>query len=72
MMDDEDADAAGLTDKVQILTAALMKMGEAIYATAQAEQEQAEKDATKPGDDVEEDDDIVDAEFEDVDDENAA
>ncbi|MGB6230724.1 MAG: Hsp70 family protein, partial [Litorimonas sp.] len=73
MMEDENADAAGLTDKVQILTAALMKMGEAIYASAQAEQEQAEKDATKPGADVEEDDDIVDAEFEDVDDnENAA
>lgn len=72
MMADEDADAAGITDKVQVLTAALMKMGEAIYESAQAEQEQAAKDATKPGDDVEEDDDIVDAEFEDVDDENAA
>ncbi|GLQ20801.1 molecular chaperone DnaK [Algimonas porphyrae] len=72
MMTDDDADAAGITDKVQVLTAALMKMGEAIYATAQAEEEQKAKDATKPGDDVEEDDDIVDAEFEDVDDENAA
>ncbi|GLQ23992.1 chaperone protein DnaK [Algimonas ampicilliniresistens] len=68
----ESDDAAGITDKVQILTAALMKMGEAIYATAAAEEEAKAKDATKPGDDVEEDDDIVDAEFEDVDDENAA
>ena len=72
MMADEDADAAGITDKVQVLTSALMKMGEAIYASAAAEEEQKAKDATKPGDDVEEDDDIVDAEFEDVDDENAA
>ncbi|WP_298915135.1 molecular chaperone DnaK [uncultured Algimonas sp.] len=69
---DENADAAGITDKVQVLTAALMKMGEAIYANAAADEEQAAKDATKPGDDVPEDDDIVDAEFEDVDDENAA
>lgn len=68
----ESDDAAGITDKVQILTAALMKMGEAIYATAAAEEEAKAKDATKPGDDIEEDDDIVDAEFEDVDDENAA
>jgi len=68
----ESDDAAGITDKVQILTAALMKMGESIYAAAAAEEETKAKDATKPGDDVEEDDDIVDAEFEDVDDENAA
>ncbi len=66
----ETDDAAGITDKVQILAVALMKMGESIYADAAAEEEA--KDATKPGDDGEEDDDIVDAEFEDVDDENAA
>jgi len=71
-MADEDADAAGITDKVQVLTSALMKMGEAIYAAAAADEEQKAKDATKPGDDVEEDDDIVDAEFEDVDDEKSA
>ena len=68
----ETDDAAGITDKVQILAVALMKMGESIYADAAAEEEAKAKDATKPGDDVEEDDDIVDAEFEDVDDENAA
>jgi molecular chaperone DnaK len=72
IMGDEDADAAGITDKVQVLTSALMKMGEAIYAAAAEEEEQKAKDATKPGDDVEEDDDIVDAEFEDVDDEKSA
>jgi molecular chaperone DnaK len=71
-MADEDADAAGITDKVQVLTSALMKMGEAIYASAAADEEAKAKDATKPGADVEEDDDIEDAEFEDVDDENAA
>lgn len=63
---DEDSDAAGITDKVQVLTAALMKMGEAIYANASAEED------AKPASDDDGDDDIVDAEFEDVDDENAA
>jgi molecular chaperone DnaK len=72
IMGDADADAAGITDKVQVLTSALMKMGEAIYASAAADEEAKAKNATKPGDDVEEDDDIEDAEFEDVDDENAA
>lgn len=72
IMGDQEADAAGITDKVQVLTSALMKMGEAIYASAAADEEQKAKDATKPGDDVDEDDDIVDAEFEDVDDEKSA
>jgi molecular chaperone DnaK len=68
-----DADAAGITDKVQVLTAALMKMGEAIYANAENEAHEAEKAATRANNAAgEEDDDIVDAEFEDVDDENAA
>lgn len=71
IMGDGEADAAGITDKVQVLTSALMKMGEAIYASAAADEEQKAKDATRPGDDVEEDD-IEDAEFEDVDDEKSA
>ena len=70
-MADENADAAGITDKVQVLTAALMKMGEAIYASAQEAEDQASKDALRPDESVEEDD-IVDAEFEDVDDEENA
>lgn len=52
-----------INDKVQVLTAAVMKMGEAIYANAGDEDTgptQAESD--------DDDDDIVDAEFEDVDD----
>jgi molecular chaperone DnaK len=68
IMGDENADAAGITDKVQVLTAALMKMGEAIYANASAEDD-AKADTAS---DADGDDDIVDAEFEDVDDENAA
>ncbi|GHA85698.1 chaperone protein DnaK [Algimonas arctica] len=72
IMGDGEADAAGITDKVQVLTSALMKMGEAIYASAAADEEAKAKNATKPGDDVEEDDDIEDAEFEDVDDEKSA
>ena len=67
MMGEEDADAAGITDKVQVLTAALMKMGEAIYANASAEE-----DAKPSRSDDDSDDDIVDAEFEDVDDEESA
>lgn len=72
IMGDGEADAAGITDKVQVLTSALMKMGEAIYASAAADEEAKAKASTKPGDDVEEDDDIEDAEFEDVDDEKSA
>ena len=67
MMADEDADAAGITDKVQVLTAALMKMGESIYANASAEE-----DAKSSATDDDSEDDIVDAEFEDVDDEENA
>ena len=67
MMGEEDADAAGITDKVQVLTAALMKMGEAIYANASAEE-----DAKPSSSDDDSDDDIVDAEFEDVDDAESA
>ena len=66
-MGDESADAAGLTDKVQVLTAALMKMGEAIYAS-----QSAEADAGADAASADADDDIVDAEFEDVEDEDAA
>jgi len=54
-----------IQDKVQVLTAAVMKMGEAIYANASGDEDgptSAMADA--------EDDDIVDAEFEDVDDED--
>jgi len=62
----EGDDAAAITDKVQVLTAAVMKMGEAIYANAEAEEDAGPK---SQADDAEDDDDIVDAEFEDVDDE---
>ena len=63
----EGDDAAGIMDKVQILTAAVMKMGEAIYANAEAEEDAGPK---SQADDAE-DDDIVDAEFEDVDEEES-
>ena len=55
-----------IQDKVQVLTAAVMKMGEAIYANASGD----EDGPTSAMNDAEDDDDIVDAEFEDVDDEN--
>ena len=60
----ETEDTAGINDKIQILTAAVMKMGEAIYAAA-GEDEGPMSAAADAADD---DDDVVDAEFEDVDD----
>ncbi|WP_409432921.1 molecular chaperone DnaK [Litorimonas sp. RW-G-Af-16] len=62
----EGDDTALITDKVQVLTAAVMKMGEAIYANAQADAETGPASAQDHASDDE--DDIVDAEFEDVDD----
>jgi len=59
--------AAEITDKVQVLTAAVMKMGEAIYANA-GDEDTSPMQADTDDDD---DDDIVDAEFEDVDDEKS-
>ncbi len=64
----ETDDTALITDKIQVLTAAVMKMGEAIYANAQADDEGPTSAAADAEDD---DDDIVDAEFEDVDDDKA-
>ena len=58
-------DTAAITEKTAELTAAVMKMGEAIYAGQQAAEEGGE---TASSDD-DGDEDIVDAEFEDVDDE---
>jgi len=56
-----------IQDKVQVLTAAVMKMGEAIYANASGD----DAGPTSAMDDAE-DDDIVDAEFEDVEDDEKA
>ena len=57
-------DAEAINAKVAELTAAVMKMGEAIYANAGADDAEAAASADS------DDDDIVDAEFEDVDDED--
>ncbi len=57
-----------IQDKVQVLTAAVMKMGEAIYANAAADQDTGPTSAAADA----EDDDIVDAEFEDVEDDESA
>jgi molecular chaperone DnaK len=57
-----------ITEKTAELTAAVMKMGEAIYKDAGAE---ASADAASDDDDGE-DEDVVDAEFEDVDDNDKA
>jgi len=59
-------DAPAINDKIQILTAAVMKMGEAIYANASADEDEGPASAAADADD----EDIVDAEFEDVDDDD--
>ena len=64
----EGEDTALIVDKVQVLSAALMKVGQAMYENAAAE---ADKGPASQADQAE-DDDVVDAEFEDVDDESAA
>jgi len=66
VMDGEDT--ALIVDKVQVLSAALMKVGQTMYENAQADDDGPASQA-----DQAEDDDVVDVEFEDVDDdENAA
>ena len=66
VMDGEDT--ALIVDKVQVLSAALMKVGQTMYENAQADDDGPASQA-----DQADDDDVVDAEFEDVDDdENAA
>jgi molecular chaperone DnaK len=64
----ETDDTPLITDKIQVLTAAVMKMGEAIYANAQADEGPTSAAADAENDD---DDDIVDAEFEDVEDDKS-
>jgi len=58
-------DVANITDKTDILSAALMKMGEAIYANAGDDAGEGDTGGA-------DDDDIVDAEFEDLDDDAKA
>ena len=65
----EGEDTALIVDKVQVLSAALMKVGQAMYEKAQADQDTGPASQADQADD---EDDVVDAEFEDVDDENAA
>jgi molecular chaperone DnaK len=65
----ETDDTALITDKIQVLTAAVMKMGEAIYANSQDEDDGPTSAAADAADD--DDEDVVDAEFEDVDDDKS-
>ncbi len=59
----EGDDAADISAKAQALAQAAMKLGEAIYSAEQADEETEAQDAETAGDD-----DVVDAEFEEVDD----
>ncbi|MBV18223.1 MAG: molecular chaperone DnaK [Thalassospira sp.] len=64
--DGEDADA--ITAKVNELQQAAMKLGEAMYQAQQAEDGGAEGDAADAGASAQADDGVVDADFEEVDD----
>ena len=64
----EGEDTALIVDKVQVLSAALMKVGQSMYENAAAEADAGPASQADQADD----DDVVDAEFEDVDDENVA
>ena len=64
----ESDDDEAIADKTQGLSAAVMKLGEAAYAAAQTEEAaEADDEATNTASN----DDVVDAEFEEVDDDNA-
>ena len=63
----ESDNAEAINEKLQTLTAAVMKMGEAIYANQSGDDSQAAADSSD-----DDDDDIVDAEFEDVEDDDKA
>ncbi len=65
----EGEDTALIVDKVQVLSAALMKVGQSMYENAAAD---ADTGPASQADQADDDDDVVDAEFEDVDDENVA
>ena len=62
----ESEDTEQINEKSAELTAAVMKMGEAIYKDAGAAEEGADAPDTASGA-SDDDEDIVDAEFEDVD-----
>ncbi|MEM6383379.1 MAG: molecular chaperone DnaK [Pseudomonadota bacterium] len=64
--DDKDA----IDEKAQALATASMKLGEAMYAESQAEADAAADAAADEAADTMQDDDVVDAEFEDVDDDD--
>jgi len=61
----EGENAEAINEKIQTLTAAVMKMGEAIYANQSGDDSEAAADSSD-----DDDDDIVDAEFEDVEDDD--
>ncbi len=68
VLEDESADEAAINDKAQALAMAAMKIGEAAYK-AQQEAEAGGDDAPSP-DAAADGGDVVDAEYQDVDDEN--
>ncbi len=71
----EGEDAEAIQSKTQALTEASMKLGEAIYKAQQEEQAAAQQDGEEPASgegEARDESDVVDAEFEEVDDDKKA
>ena len=68
----ESDNADKIKSGIQNVTEAAMKLGEAIYKAAQDEGEDVAQSTDAPRNDSNDDDDIVDAEFEDLDDDKRA
>ena len=66
-LEDEDASGETIAEKTQSLAEASMKLGQAMYESAQAD---AANDADADDDAVAEDDDVVDADFEEIEDDD--
>ena len=69
-LEDENAEAATITPKIEALAQASMKLGEAVYKAQAGEAEGAQAGGEAQSETPAGDEDVVDADFEEVDDDN--
>jgi molecular chaperone DnaK len=69
-LEDESAEAAAITPKIEALAQASMKLGEAVYKAQAGEAEAGQTGGEAQGEASAGDEDVVDADFEEVDDDN--
>ncbi len=67
VLEDENAEADAIKEKTEALTQAAMKLGEAMYKAQQAEGGEGAPEASADADAAAKDDNVVDADFEEVD-----